>query len=274
VFLDIAWIKERIPNAATHIKRKLPSMYHQFKQLADIDITVEAMEVGPTTHYMMGGIRVDGESQMSTVPGLFAAGEAAAGLHGANRLGGNSLSDLLVFGKRAGQYAAEFAKGSGAPAVDDAQVEAAARAALQPFEDGASGSNPYQIQYDLQECMQDLVGIVRTEGEMQQALVSIEGLGAQAARAGIAGHRQYNNGWHTAMDLTNMLTVSEAITRAALLRKESRGAQFREDFSGKDPEWGRHNIVVRRGADGEMEVEKRPVQPMPDELKKIIEEMK
>jgi succinate dehydrogenase / fumarate reductase flavoprotein subunit len=274
VFLDIAWIKERIPNAATHIKRKLPSMYHQFKQLADIDITVEAMEVGPTTHYMMGGIRVDGESQMSTVPGLFAAGEAAAGLHGANRLGGNSLSDLLVFGKRAGQYAAEFAKGSGAPAVDDAQVEAAARAALQPFEDGASGSNPYQIQYDLQECMQDLVGIVRTEGEMQQALVSIEGLGAQAARAGIAGHRQYNNGWHTAMDLTNMLAVSEAITRAALLRKESRGAQFREDFPGRDPEWGRHNIVVRRGADGEMEVEKRPVQPMPDELKKIIEEMK
>jgi succinate dehydrogenase / fumarate reductase flavoprotein subunit len=274
VFLDIAWIKERIPNSAAHIKRKLPSMYHQFKQLADIDITAEPMEVGPTTHYMMGGIRVDGESQMSSVPGLFAAGEAAAGLHGANRLGGNSLSDLLVFGKRAGQFAAEFVKRNGRPAVDDNQVQTAVRAALQPFDNGPSGGNPYQIQYRLQEYMQDLVGIVRTEGEMQQALDSIEQLRSQAAAAGIAGHRQYNNGWHTAMDLDNMLTVSEAITRAALLRKESRGAQFREDFPAKDAEWGRHNIVVRRGAEGEMLVEKRPVERMPDELKRIIEEMK
>ena len=274
VFLDIAWIKEKLPNSAEHIKRKLPSMYHQFKQLADIDITREPMEVGPTTHYMMGGIRVDGDSQMSALPGLFAAGEAADGLHGANRLGGNSLSDLLVFGKRAGEFAAEFAKKNCAPAVDDNQVKVAADASLQPFEDGPSGENPYQIQYDLQQCMQDLVGIVRTEGEMLEALDRIAKLRERAAHAGIAGHRQYNNGWHTAMDLPNMLQVSEAITRAALLRKESRGAQFREDFPNKDPEWGKHSIVVRHGVDGEMLVEKRPIPPLPDELKKIIEEMK
>jgi succinate dehydrogenase / fumarate reductase flavoprotein subunit len=274
VFLDIAWIKERIPNAEDHIKRKLPSMYHQFKQLAGLDITKEPMEVGPTTHYMMGGIRVDGDSQMSSVPGLFAAGEAAAGLHGANRLGGNSLSDLLVFGKRAGQFAAEFAKQNGAGTVDDAQIQSAAKAALDPFEYGASGENPYQIQYELQDFMQDLVGIVRTEGEMQQALGLISQLRTRAARTGIANHRQYNNGWHTAMDLANLLAVAEAVTRAALLRKESRGAQFREDFPDKDPEWGKYNIVVRRGDDGEMLVESRPIPAMPDELKKIIEEMK
>jgi succinate dehydrogenase / fumarate reductase, flavoprotein subunit len=274
VYLDIAWIKQHIPKAAEHIQRKLPSMYHQFKQLADIDITKEAMEVGPTTHYMMGGIRVDGDSQMSTVPGVFAAGEAAAGLHGSNRLGGNSLSDLLVFGKRAGQFAAEFARHNGAAKVDDAQVQAAARAALEPFERGPAGENPYQIQYELQERMQDLVGIVRTESEMEQALQTIEQLRTKAAAAGIAGHRQYNNGWHTALDLGNMLEVSEAITRAALLRKESRGAQFREDFPNKDAEWGKHSIVVRRAADGGMTIEKRPLPPMPDELRQIVEEMK
>jgi succinate dehydrogenase / fumarate reductase flavoprotein subunit len=274
VYLDIAWIGQHIPKAADHIKRKLPSMYHQFKQLADIDITVEAMEVGPTTHYMMGGIRVDGESQMSTVPGLFAAGEAAAGLHGANRLGGNSLSDLLVFGKRAGQYAAEFAAHNGPPAASDEQIQAAAALALAPFERGPAGENPYQIQRDLQECMQDLVGIVRTGAEMEQALDAIGRFRARAARAGIDGNRQYNNGWHTAMDLANLLDVSEAITRAALLRTESRGAQFREDFPAKDPEWGRHNVVVRRGGGGEMVVEKRLAPAMPDELKQIVEEMK
>jgi succinate dehydrogenase / fumarate reductase, flavoprotein subunit len=274
VYLDIAWIKERIPNAAEHIKRKLPSMYHQFKQLAGLDITKEPMEIGPTTHYMMGGVRVDGDSQMSTVPGLFAAGEAAAGLHGANRLGGNSLSDLLVFGKRAGQYAVEFAKQNGAGTVDDAQIQSAARSALDPFERGPSGENPYQIQYELQDFMQDLVGIVRMEEEMERALGLIAQLGKRAAQAGISNHRQYNNGWHTAMDLPNMLTVSEAITRAALLRKESRGAQFREDFPNKDPEWGKYSIAVRQGVDGEMLVERRPVPPVPDELKKIIEEMK
>jgi succinate dehydrogenase / fumarate reductase flavoprotein subunit len=274
VFLDIAWIKQKLPKAAEHIKRKLPSMYHQFKQLADIDITAEPMEVGPTTHYMMGGIRVDGDSQMSTVPGLFAAGEAAAGLHGANRLGGNSLSDLLVFGKRAGQYAAEFAGRNGSVSPDDAQVQAAAKTALRPFDNGPSSESPYQIQYDLQASMQDLVGIVRTEAEMQQALQAIDQLRGRADRAGTGGHRQYNNGWHTAMDLTSMVLVSEAVTRAALLRKESRGAQFREDFPNKDTEWGKHNIVVRRGTAGEMLVEKRPTQPMPEELNKVIEEMK
>jgi succinate dehydrogenase / fumarate reductase flavoprotein subunit len=274
VFLDIAWIKERIPNGAEHIKKKLPSMYHQFKQLADIDITKEPMEIGPTTHYMMGGISVDGDSQMSTVPGLFAAGEVAAGLHGANRLGGNSLSDLIVFGQRAGQYAAEFAKKNAAGAIDEAQIEAAAKTSLEPFDRGPHAENPYMIQYDLQEKMQELVGIVRMEGEMQQALSVIEQLNTRAAKAGIAGHRQYNNGWHTAMDLPNMLMVSEAVTRAALLRKESRGAQFREDFPDKDPEWGKYNIVIRRGSDGEMVVEKRPIAPMPDELKSVIEEMK
>ena len=277
VFLDIAWIKERMPKSEEHIKRKLPSMYHQFKQLADLDITKEPMEVGPTTHYMMGGVSVDGDSQMSTVPGLFAAGEVAAGLHGANRLGGNSLSDLLVFGRRAGRYAAEFAKtstGTAAPTIDDAQLQAAANSALEPFDRGPAGENPYQIQYDLQDSMQDLVGIVRTEGEMQRALGIIGELRLRADRVGIAGHRQYNNGWHTAMDLPNLLIVSEAITRAALLRTESRGAQFREDFPGKDPEWGKCSIVIQRGADGEMQVDKQPLPPLPDELKSVIEEMK
>jgi succinate dehydrogenase / fumarate reductase flavoprotein subunit len=275
VFLDIAWIKKHLPKAEEHIKRKLPSMYHQFKQLADLDITKEPMEVGPTTHYMMGGIRVDGDSQMSSVPGLFAAGEAAAGLHGANRLGGNSLSDLVVFGRRAGRFAAEFAKKNETHGpVDDEQIQAAATAALKPFDRGASGENPYQIQYDLQEKMQDLVGIVRTENEMEQALSVIAALQTRADRVGITGHRQYNNGWHTAIDLSSLLLVSEAITRAALLRKESRGAQFREDFPDKDAEWGKHNIVIKRGADGEMLVEKRALPPLPDELQAVIQEMK
>jgi len=275
VFLDIAWIKQHLPKAEEHIKRKLPSMYHQFKQLADLDITKEPMEVGPTTHYMMGGIRVDGDSQMSNVPGLFAAGEAAAGLHGANRLGGNSLSDLVVFGRRAGHYAAEFARTNGSNgAVDEEQLQQAAKDALKPFDRGASGENPYQVQYDLQESMQDLVGIVRTESEMQQALNVIAALDGRAENVGITGHRQYNNGWHTAIDLANLLLVSEAITRAALLRKESRGAQFREDYPGKDSEWGKLNIVVKRGTDGEMLVEKRALPPMPDELQAVIQEMK
>ena len=275
VFLDIAWIKQHLPKAEEHIKRKLPSMYHQFKQLADLDITKEPMEVGPTTHYMMGGIRVDGDSQMSNVPGLFAAGEAAAGLHGANRLGGNSLSDLVVFGRRAGHYAAEFARANGTNGVvDEEQLQKTAKDALKPFDRGASGENPYQIQYDLQESMQDLVGIVRIESEMQQALSIIAALDGRAENVGITGHRQYNNGWHTAIDLANLLLVSEAITRAALLRKESRGAQFREDYPNKDPEWGKLNIVVKRGADGEMLVEKRALPPMPDELQAVVQEMK
>jgi succinate dehydrogenase / fumarate reductase flavoprotein subunit len=275
VFLDIAWIKQHLPKAEEHIKRKLPSMYHQFKQLADLDITKEPMEVGPTTHYMMGGIRVDGDSQMSNVPGLFAAGEAAAGLHGANRLGGNSLSDLVVFGRRAGRFAAEFAKNNvPATTIDEQELQATAKASLAAFDRGASGENPYQIQYDLQEAMQDLVGIVRTEHEMQQALKKIAELRTRGGKVGITGHRQYNNGWHTAIDLGSLLLVSEAITRAALLRKESRGAQFREDFPNKDTEWGKHNIVVKRGPDGEMLVEKRALPPMPNELQAVIQEMK
>jgi len=181
---------------------------------------------------------------------------------------------LVVFGKRAGEYAAEFAKHNGAAAVDQAQIATATKAALEPFDRGPAGENPYQIQYDLQESMQDLVGIVRTEEEMTRALEVIAQLRTRAARAGIMGNRQYNNGWHTAMDLDNMLVVSEAVTRAALLRKESRGAQFRDDFPEKDPEWGKYNIAVKRGDDGAMLVEKRPLQPMPDELKRVIEEAK
>ena len=274
VYLDIAWIKERIPKSEEHIKRKLPSMYHQFKQLADLDITKEPMEVGPTTHYMMGGVSVDGDSQMSTMPGLFAAGEVAAGLHGANRLGGNSLSDLLVFGRRAGRYAAEFARSNPGAKIDEMDLQNAAAVALAPFDRGTGGESPYRIQYDLQEAMQDLVGIVRTESEMQRAVDEIGKLRERADRVGVVGNREYNNGWHTAIDVGNMLIVSEAITRAALLRKESRGAQFREDFPTKDVEWGKYNIVIRCGKDGGMLVEKRALRPLPHELKAVIEEMK
>jgi succinate dehydrogenase / fumarate reductase, flavoprotein subunit len=274
VYLDIAWIKERIPKAEEHIKRKLPSMYHQFKQLADLDITKEPMEVGPTTHYMMGGVRVDGDSQMSTVPGLFAAGEAAAGLHGANRLGGNSLSDLLVFGRRAGRYAAEFANCYSAATIDETELQTTAAAALAAFDRGTAGENPYEIQYDLQDAMQDLVGIVRIESEMRRALDEIGKLRERADGAGAVGNRAYNSGWHTAIDVGNLLTVSEAITRAALLRKESRGAQFREDFPTKDAEWGKYTIIIRRGAEGEMLAEKRLLTPLPAELKAVIEEVK
>ncbi|HEX2343560.1 MAG TPA: fumarate reductase/succinate dehydrogenase flavoprotein subunit [Vicinamibacterales bacterium] len=274
VYLDIAWIKEKLPNAGEHIKKKLPSMYHQFKELADIDITREDMEVGPTTHYIMGGIAVDAETQMSTVPGLFAAGECAAGINGANRLGGNSLSDLLVFGKRAGEHAAVFAKQQRPGRVDDRQVEQASRDAVAPFDRGAAGENPYKVQHDLQETMQDMVGIVRVETEMRRALQCLESLGARAARVGITGHREYNTGWHTALDLPSLLIASEAIARSALERKESRGAHFREDYPDKDPAFGRFNIVVRKGRDGAMQVSRTPIPEIPAELKQIIEENK
>jgi succinate dehydrogenase / fumarate reductase flavoprotein subunit len=273
VFLDIAWIKERIPNAAEHIQRKLPSMYHQFKQLADIDITQEPMEVGPTTHYMMGGVRVDADSQMSDVPGLFAAGECGAGLHGANRLGGNSLSDLLVFGKRAGEYAARYAKENSLGAINPDEIALAEKQALAPFaRDGAEG--PYAVQYALQDMMQDLVGIVRQEKEMLQALERIEQLKARAQRVGVSGNREYNPGWHTAIDLNNLLTVAEIVTMAALERKESRGAHFRDDYPAKDNKFGSFNIVIRKGADGEPQIMREPIPEMPVELKQIIEEMK
>ena len=275
VYLDISWIKEKLPNSVEHIKRKLPSMYHQFKQLADIDITREPMEVGPTTHYVMGGIRVNSDTQMSNVPGLFAAGECAAGINGANRLGGNSLSDIIVFGKRAGEFAAKFARENKAAAINDAQVEAAARQALEPFERGSQGEGPYQVQYDLQDMMQDLVGIVRRENEMQRALEGLQKLWARARRVGVAGNREYNPGWHTALDLNNLLTVSEAVTRAAIERKESRGAQFRDDYPKKDDaQWGHVNIIQRKAADGSMQLRREPIPPMPDYLKQVIEEMK
>jgi succinate dehydrogenase / fumarate reductase, flavoprotein subunit len=272
VFLDIAWIKEKLPNSVEHIKKKLPSMYHQFKQLADLDITQEPMEVGPTTHYMMGGIQVDAESQMSSVPGLFAAGECAAGLHGANRLGGNSLSDLLVFGKRAGEHAAKFAKSNGAGRVNPADIDAAAKAALAPFERGAGGENPFTVQSELQDIMQNLVGIVRTESEMEEALGKIEALRVRAAKAGITGNIEYNTGWHTALDLDNMLSISEMIATAALERKESRGGHFRDDFPEKDAEWGKYNLQIVRGTDGRPMVRRVPVVPLTDEMKQIIEE--
>ena len=271
VFLDIAWIKARIPNGAEHIKKKLPSMYHQFKQLADLDITQTPMEIGPTTHYIMGGVRVDGDTQMSNVPGLFAAGECAAGINGANRLGGNSLSDIIVFGKRAGEYAAKFSRTQKSGTIDAGQVDEAARRALEPFDRGPSGEGPYQVQYALQEMMQDLVGIVRNEPEMRRALEALEPLRDRAQRVGVGGHREYNPGWHAALDLHNLLTVSEAITRCALERKESRGGHFRDDYPDKDAVCATFNLIVRKGRDGEMELSRAPLPEMPAELKAIIE---
>lgn len=273
VFLDIAWIKEKVANAPERIKKKLPSMYHQFKELAGVDITTEAMEVGPTTHYVMGGVRVDGVTQMSNVPGLFAAGEVAAGLHGSNRLGGNSLSDLLVFGKRAGEHAAEFAKKYGAGTIDEAQVNAAAKKALEPF-DRPTGENPYVVQHALQEMMQDKVGIVRNESDMIAALEGLAKLKKRAAGVGIDGNREYNPGWHTALDLENLLVCSEAATRCAIDREESRGGHFREDHSEKKKEFSQHNTVVRRGADGSMQLRREVILPLRDDLKQVIEENK
>jgi succinate dehydrogenase / fumarate reductase flavoprotein subunit len=270
VFLDISWIKSKLPNAEAHIKKKLPSMYHQFKQLADIDITSEPMEVGPTTHYVMGGVRVDGDTQMSTVPGLFAAGEVGAGLHGANRLGGNSLSDLLVFGKRAGQYAAEFAGRQSSARVDSEQADEIARAALEPFS-REDGENPYKVEHELQTMMQDLVGIVRKEDEIRRALDGLKILRERAQKVSVTGNREYNPGWHTALDLQSLLTVSEIVARAALERKESRGGHFRDDFPEKDPNYGKFNIVVRKGPGGEMQVTREPIPEMRADLKQIIE---
>src|SRR6059036_3991070 len=269
VFLDISWIKANMPKAQEHIKRKLPSMYHQFKQLGDVDITREPMEVGPTTHYIMGGIQVNADTQMSNVPGLFAAGECAAGINGANRLGGNSLSDLLVFGKRAGEFAAKFAKENRLGKIRKDQVDIVAREALEPFERN-DGENPYQIQKDLQEAMQNLVGIVRNEGEMHEALERIGNFKTRAEKAAITGNREYNPGWHTALDLKSLLTVSEAITRAALERKESRGAQFREDYPDKDDAFGKVNTIVSKAADGSMQVRLEQFPEMPDYLKQVI----
>jgi len=268
VFLDIA---TRRP--ADYIRKRLPSMYHQFKELADVDITKEPMEVGPTCHYAMGGVRVEADSTAATVPGLFAAGEAAGGMHGANRLGGNSLSDLLVFGRRAGLHAALYAKNFGGQLVVDAgQVEASARATLAPF-DRSQGENPYAIQAELQETMQNLVGIIRTEAELKEALKIIEQLKARAARVGVDGHRQYNPGWHTALDLTSLLTVAECSALAALERKESRGAHTRDDHPYTDDQWGKVNVVLRL-RDGAVRLSREPLPEMPAELKALFQERK
>ncbi len=276
VFLDISWIKARIPRAAEHIQKKLPSMYHQFKELAGIDITAVAMEVGPTTHYVMGGIRVDGDTQMTGVPGLFAAGECAAGLHGANRLGGNSLSDLVVFGKRAGEYAAKWAAEQRGGRIDEAAASAVLGRALEPMDRHAGGAseNPYLIQKELQASMQDLVGIVRNQREMESGLAHVLEFQERAARVRVEGNREFNPGWHTALDLRNLLIVSEAVARSALARKESRGAHFREDFPEKSAEFGRLNHVLRRAADGSMQLAARPIVALTDEYKQIVEENK
>jgi succinate dehydrogenase / fumarate reductase flavoprotein subunit len=270
VFLDIA---SRRP--AEYIKRKLPGMYHQFKQLADVDITKQPMEIGPTCHYMMGGVRVDAETAAATVPGIFAAGEVAAGMHGSNRLGGNSLSDLLVFGRRSGMGAADYASGvERQPGVDEGQVDAIAAAALAPFERDR-GDNPYTIQRDLEECMHNLVGIIRTEVELKQALDEIATLKERAGRAAVEGNRQFNPGWHLALDLDALLAVSECITRAALERRESRGGHTRDDYPTPDPEFGKVNVRVRGNGDGDgAVVDQIPLGEMPAELKALFEEKK
>jgi succinate dehydrogenase / fumarate reductase, flavoprotein subunit len=265
VYLDIASRRD-----AEYIRRRLPSMYHQFLHLAEVDITQQAMEVGPTCHYMMGGVRVDADTQESTVPGLFAAGECAGGMHGANRLGGNSLSDLVVFGRRAGLYAAQYAKGlAGRPNIDEGQVDEIARQAVRPFE--AGGENPYSVHQDLQECMQNLVGIIRTEDELDKALEELAALRERAARVHVEGHRQYNPGWHLALDLRSMLAVSECITRAARERHESRGAQTRDDYPATDPAFAKVNVVVRQH-NGEIDLALEPLPVMPGDLAQLLED--
>ena len=264
-FLDISH------KPAEYVKRKLPSMYHQFKELADVDITKGPMEVGPTCHYVMGGIRVDAETGQSSIPGLYAAGEAAAGLHGANRLGGNSLSDLLVFGRRAGAAAAEYAKMASAPNLNTAEIEQAEQEVLAPF-DRSEGENPYTVHSDLQDVMQNLVGIFRVEEDLRKALVELEKLKERAAKVRVEGSRMFNPGWHLSRDLHCMLTVSEAATHAALARQESRGAHSRLDFPKTDDVvWGKKNNVIVKKGDA-MTLFEVPVREMPEELKKILAE--
>jgi succinate dehydrogenase / fumarate reductase flavoprotein subunit len=268
VFLDIC---TRRP--ADYIRKRLPSMYHQFKELAGVDITKEPMEVGPAQHYVMGGVRVDADSTAGTVAGLFAAGEAAGGMHGSNRLGGNSLSDLLVFGRRAGLHAALYAKNLGGQlTVDGQQVEAVVREALEPFE-RTGGENPYAIQADLQETMHNLVGIIRKESELKEALKRIETLKERAKKVRVDGGRVYNSGWHTALDLRSLLTVAECSALAALERKESRGGHTREDHPYADDTWGKVNVVLRL-REGRVQVNREPLPEMPAELKALFQERK
>ncbi|PYS44436.1 MAG: fumarate reductase/succinate dehydrogenase flavoprotein subunit [Acidobacteria bacterium] len=257
---------------AEYVKKKLPSMYHQFRELADVDITKGPMEVGPTCHYMMGGIRVEAETAQTNVPGLFAAGEAAAGLHGANRLGGNSLSDLLVFGRRAGHAAAEHAKHLSAPNVDGALAEAATREMLEPFE-RPSGDSPYDIHRDLQETMQNKVGIFRNEADLKEGLTEIKKLKGRAASVHVDGSRLFNPGWHLARDLKSMLTVSEAVALSALKRKESRGAHSRIDYPNTDENWAQQNNIISRDGE-EMRLNQSPIAEMPSDLRAIMEEKK
>jgi len=257
---------------AEYVKKKLPSMYHQFKELADVDITKGPMEVGPTCHYMMGGIRVEAETAASTVPGLYAAGEAAAGLHGSNRLGGNSLSDLLVFGRRAGKTAAEFANRASATNLDPAQLEQAEREMLAPFE-RLDGEFPYPIHHDLQETMQSLVGIFRNEEDVNKALGKLDEFESRLAKVRVDGSRMFNPGWHLTRDLKNMLLISEAVSRCALARKESRGAHSRIDFPNYDPEWEKKNNIISNDG-GTMKLQQRPVPEMPADLKQLLEEKK
>jgi succinate dehydrogenase / fumarate reductase flavoprotein subunit len=268
VFLDIA---SRRP--AEYVRKRLPSMYHQFKELADVDITTEPMEVGPTCHYVMGGVEVAPDDAAARVPGLFAAGEVAGGMHGSNRLGGNSLSDLLVFGRRAGLAATERSRHRRAASIElsDEALADAARAALAPFE-REGGENPYTVQHDLQQTMHDLVGIIRTEPEMKEALERIAALRQRVASLSVEGHRQYNPGWHLALDLPHMLLVGECIARAALERQESRGGHTRDDFPGPDPEWGRTNLVCTLTADGTVAVRRQPLPQLPPDLAEIFEE--
>jgi len=266
VFLDVASRR-----SADDIKRRLPGMYHQFKELADVDITKEPMEVGPTCHYVMGGVRVDPDTQAASVAGLFAAGEAAGGMHGANRLGGNSLSDLLVFGRRAGRYAAEHALGLGElPVLDEGQIAETAAAALAPFE-RERGENPYALHQDLQATMQELVGIIRTEGELKSALEKLGQLQDRAATVRVEGNRQYNPGWHLALDLQSMLAVSECVATAALERKESRGGHTRDDYPKADPELGKLNMVLIR-RDGKLDLRREPLPEMPEDLRQLFED--
>ncbi len=269
VLLDIASRR-----SAEYIARRLPSMHHQFKELADVDITKEPMEVGPTCHYIMGGVRVEADTAATTVPGLYAAGEVAAGLHGANRLGGNSLSDLLVFGRRAGQYAAQYAQNlEGHPSPDADQIEQYAQELLAPFNNDG-GENPYSVHMALQDCMQNLVGIIRTESELKRAQTEIAGLRERLAKVTVEGHRQYNPGWNLALDLESLLTTAEATTLGALERKESRGGHTREDHPGPDPDkYGKINLVLRR-TDGEFSLSEEPLPEMPDDLKELFEESK
>jgi succinate dehydrogenase / fumarate reductase, flavoprotein subunit len=263
-FLDISH------KPADYVKRKLPSMYHQFRELADVDITLEPMEVGPTCHYMMGGIRVEAESAQATVPGLFAAGEAAAGLHGANRLGGNSLSDLLVFGRRAGLTAARHAKNVGPSVIDESQIEAAAKESLTPFLH-LDGRSPYDIHSDLQDVMQNYVGIFRNEEDLIKGLNGVLRLTDEMTRVRVEGSRLFNPGWHLAQDLKSMLIVSEAVAMSALERKESRGAHSRIDFPKYDDAWGRQNNIIFRAGD-EMKLRQQEISKMPADLEKLLSE--